>query len=592
LWWVRIVGSKGNGPGVAQETGQRVTQAATARAKQGSKPPGRRLLAARWLGLVALLGLLNSCDPVGLVGNTERYSSDLFNRAVAAATYRRDTSAYAPVVILWTREDLLREGVTWPVRYERHAEVLKALREAGVRAAMLDIAFVGERWNMDDSGPVLGAELARWARPGAPGAGRAGRPILFVADPAPVDETTPSYQAAFWRHDLSNVVPVGVPGAGYERVGQVYPYYGWFRPLEADLLHKTGAESGQIRAWRWPSAACSVYAVLHSGGSDWCLEKAELERGQLMRTYAELEALKRDGVFETGALFEVAWRTFPGNDTKAPRAWNAERHCRIDMPRPSCRAIHAHLASAVSWLGQTPSQVPLAKIGAWLTAPIDWLVDVLHERQTCGPQDGYHVWQLLEGSPASNREVLEDRVVFVGVDLVGISDSVEPPTHTPQPGVFLHAMAYEDLVRTQGVPLRHAAAVPMGPVSFELKDVLTWFVVAVIVTIWLAGGRAQERALERAQKHATDRSAVRRLYRGNALLQAILLGMAAVAIVGTCALAYFALNLAPINFVGLFGLLVIGKFVHPPAVFPPGWPISDWPSPPPDDEPESAPHAR
>jgi hypothetical protein len=55
-----------------------------------------------------------------------------------------------------------------------------------------------------------------------------------------------------------------------------------------------------------------------------------------------------------------------------------------------------------------------------------------------------------EGRPAPEHrqhpQILRDKVVLYGFDLAGLSDVVSPPTHATLPGVFLHAMALDNLL--------------------------------------------------------------------------------------------------------------------------------------------------
>ena len=48
------------------------------------------------------------------------------------------------------------------------------------------------------------------------------------------------------------------------------------------------------------------------------------------------------------------------------------------------------------------------------------------------------------------RSHLRDAVVLYGADLAGLADTVVPPTHVKLPGVYLHAMAFDNLLTDQG----------------------------------------------------------------------------------------------------------------------------------------------
>jgi len=57
------------------------------------------------------------------------------------------------------------------------------------------------------------------------------------------------------------------------------------------------------------------------------------------------------------------------------------------------------------------------------------------------------------------HEVLHDKSVFYGGDLTGIEDTVVPPTHVKLPGVYLHAMALDNLLTFDGKYKRSAVSI-------------------------------------------------------------------------------------------------------------------------------------
>jgi len=591
------------------------------------KPCITEWAAVRWLVLFLGFAAINLFDPLGLVGNTERYSSDLANRYFSATSYDQ-TPTDPPVVLLWTQEDLRQRGLVWPVAYGEHARVLRMLREAGVRAIFMDIAFLGERAHMDHTGncfdrqdpkepaddTCLSLELERFAEPDAP--------QLFLADPAPFDATLASFENTFWDRDLTHVQAVAVPGGDFDRLGQIYPYVGSFKPFEADLFRPSdvAVRDKDVRARRQPTAACAVYESLYDKGPCWCWQRSGVLEpsapaeegttnggscaGQPVRTWD----LVGDPVLSPrGEMFEVRWRTHPGNDPAEPRTWQADRKCRRDMPRITDISGQALLAWTLApvwrlFVSQDPvrpAELARDTLDYLERHPLVWLYRALTERQECPSFDTYHVWQLVDESRPGNtlerrRDVLAGRVVFVGVDLIGISDNVEPPTHMPLPGVFFHAAAFDTLVDSGGEPPRHAAAVPLplvgtgppGEPVFSLKDALTLAVLALMIALWVHAESEQRRLLTLARETPDDPQAIRTHYRDNLWAQGrlFLLAVALVALASAAALIW--LNLAPVNFVGLLGLLLIGKFVNPPAVLPPRFAASEWPTPPPPKESE------
>ena len=83
-----------------------------------------------------------------------------------------------------------------------------------------------------------------------------------------------------------------------------------------------------------------------------------------------------------------------------------------------------------------------------------WLTDLFgsgkawrDQFQICPPHRSYAAHDFLADENPELAEFLNDRYVFYGGNFAMADDLITPPTHEPVPGVFLHAMALDNLLR-------------------------------------------------------------------------------------------------------------------------------------------------
>lgn len=91
-----------------------------------------------------------------------------------------------------------------------------------------------------------------------------------------------------------------------------------------------------------------------------------------------------------------------------------------------------------------------------------------------------------EGTVDLPRDLIEDRVVFVGTDLEIYSDRVDAPVHGTLPGVYLHAMAFDNLLRFgDALPSPPAQMISVfdGAGSLSIVDFVEIVFLAASVTI-------------------------------------------------------------------------------------------------------------
>ena len=475
---------------------------------------------------------INLADPLGIFSNADRYSGDLFHRAMAALSFETEPAADI-AVILWTDLDLIEMERPWPVPYGDHAEALRLIREMEPEAVFVDIAFVDDRLATDFTAPELIHEIRAYEGKGDhPGIGPAELPDLFIADPAPFSEETSGYEWAL--NSEFRAIPVAVPGAAFERFGQQYPYMGPSNDAMSILRSnsrsiKETEETRKRNQVRRETAACALFATLHTdrvAESDsrslaWCKDRS-------------------DRLAETGSepLMGVQWITRP---SPILRSRNLTRECKADMPDGVLSA-------------------------AW---------SLLQPRQTCGPFPTYTLVDLLVASPSQRGDALHGKVVFYGADILAVSDRVEPPTHEPIPGVFLHAMAYENLVRHDGQPLRTSLSLNLDLLQIGIDDLLFLIGLTLIVPIWKISV-AIEGAYKTASAGQTSR-VVWRCYRRVLCLELGFIFAALLIVTGLILVGYPLLNLTPVNFVGLVGLVLVWELFNLGVFIPPnGFGLGRW----------------
>jgi hypothetical protein len=492
--------------------------------------PWRRWDTVKALFIVAVLFAFHLLDPFRLQQNTTQYSGDLIHRLVAAVTGAAEPELSPgkvdpatveergpfPAVVLWDDQSLRHLNVPWPAPYDWHAMALQMILDAQPRAVFVDIAFLDRRDTMDPSGPDLVEIMQSFGHAGPGGT----RIPLFAADPAPYDADTAIYEWALFA-EIDAAIPVDVPGAAFDRFGQKYPFWGRCHSNQARLRNDPDyaidpsclAHDSDWQVSR-PTAACAIYAVVAN----------PLELGPDQPLEARVEWCRAQNAAWTKAygdgLTTLRW------STRAPFAEPGDAHrrgrCNEAMPRDF-------------W--------------SWLRA------EVFGARlQICPPYNSYRASELLNSTIDARRAALQGRVVFYGADLLGIADRVDPPTHTPLPGVHLHAAAFDTFM--QGAQLITEHRLFGG--WFGMDDLLALVGFALVALVATAG-HLVARAHQQAWARHADEATIAAFWTRAVRLELVMAIVAFLLVMTLQAFAYVALNLAPINFVGMIlALLTFG----------------------------------
>ena len=155
-----------------------------------------------------------------------------------------------------------------------------------------------------------------------------------------------------------------------------------------------------------------------------------------------------------------------------------------------------------------------------------------------------------QSSDARIKELVENRVVFYGASLLGIDDFVYPPTHTRLPGVFMHAMALDNLWTFAGAYMRQPEP---GSQLAGWRSFLEVLVLGIYGTALGLRDGVREKLRMRGGR---TRSIVDSDVGVVAVLTAASLGVGLIVSLMISSWAFDALRLAPINWVGCFGAAV------------------------------------
>ena len=372
----------------------------------------KRIFGTRdWLRSTALtffyLCLLYFLDPIGVATNSSRSSEELFYRIVAPGYPIVGYNGEPPdgsddrnrIVVIMINDATLREldKKTWPPALSIHAKVLdKVLGESAPMAVFIDFGFFDAR-DLTEVG-ILADTLRRHAQPI--------EDILDASKLWPRPFRSPDAPA------LEGDIPIFLAGAP-EGLKVLEPLKNSVTGLvltRVILDHEQKKNSYQLYDYCMgrPSAALALRAVYQDDWPSWkptdCSPKPSL-RG------------RPNGM-------SVYWAT-----------WGGEGDERGIYP---CR------------------EMPETRSGRlWLLLKI-WFSDLLggddawpDQFQSCPPHLAISAHDVLNDESGAYAQLLVDAVIIYGGNFAMADDLIEPPTHRPVPGAFLHAMALDNLARLE-----------------------------------------------------------------------------------------------------------------------------------------------
>ncbi len=456
-----------------------------------SKPSLRAPL--HYIAFVAIALLAVWMDPFQWKEISSKASQDLAYRVLIGPLYPTDQRGEITVV-LFNEATLKYLGATWPTALGVHAEILKAIHEMGPRAVMVDFIFPDHR-----NDPTV-TELQE--------------AIRAFKDPI----STPLY---FARAEGANL--------------------DWIRPdlSEASLASVTKPLSdGVSRTYE----LCSVFS-------------ADKPMCACVSGPNQFEACPADARVGSPASPVALTAAFELFDQDRLPEW-------FDVHRPvPMEVVWSNRLNPINdlWMRkQTPSG--LERLCVDLSTGIaDWFRRVFFTsgqhsfRQACPYTTTVTAHGLLQASEDPRlREIIHGKFVFYGGDLTGLEDTVVPPTHIKLPGVYLHAMALDNLL-TFGGDYKRSSFTGLG-LDLEAKHFA--MTVAVLLALIVVAFVRNEPDMGVDSDKADDAEGL--AYLGLLLRRAapwfcFNLAMLA-AIIAICLALYFWLSISPKNWLGYWGL--------------------------------------
>jgi len=474
----------------------------------GRNPPLRAWFHYAAYAVIAFA--LVQLDPLHWNEAASEASQDLAYRVLIGPLYPTDHRDDITVV-LFNEATLKYLGATWPTALGVHAEVLKTIRAMEPKAVMVDFIFPDSRRD-----PTV-VELQE--------------AIRAFEEPAP--KPIPLY---FARAEGANL--------------------DWIRPdlLEATL---TGAvipvSDGVSRTYQ----PCSVL-----GGDDpGCACVADFN--EFAACPAGTDAASPD----TPVALTAAFAMFDRGGL--PDWFDVQRPAMMDVVWSNrLNPINAE------WMRKQVGSELEALCIDLNTGIVDWVHRLVFTsenysfRQPCPYATTVTAHALLQASQDPRlREIIRGKYVFYGGDLTGLEDTVVPPTHVKLPGVFLHAMALDNLL-TFGGQYKHSSFPTLG-LGLSAKDfnLALAILIALIAVAFVRNESVFEVDPQKARE-ATGLAYVGVVLRRLAPWLCFNLIMLAI-IVALCSALYFAAAVSPKNWLGYWGLSVAlsgmakGRFVEP-----------------------------
>ncbi len=371
-----------------------------------------------------------SLDPFSSATNSARLSEALFYWAVAPKYPKPSKDVQAKgvfnddtqmAVIVLNDEALAAENVTWPPPFRIHEKILrKIFDESAPRALFIDFGFFDQR----DSTEVQALAKLLGAR---------SVPKANFETCLNIVENGREEAPCQWGESEEERVPIFLTGLGELRRGDLDVLQELqdavsglvsTRYIGDDIATYNEYELFDCKA-NLPSAALALYLA---GGekrlSDGIRAKArcvgkKLEDQDRREFEPKLSVFwadwgaegKKRGVYSCQKLPEQAWT----------RVWS--------IVRDWLDGIWYSTLTVLPVRSPVEASQPTAK------------------RQTCPPARAAAAHHFLADQSGRMTAFLNDRYVFYGGNFLMADDLIRPPTHEPIPGVFLHAMVLDNLLR-------------------------------------------------------------------------------------------------------------------------------------------------
>ena len=447
---------------------------------------------AAYIGLALFLVLW---DPFQWGEASSKVSQDLTYRVLIGPLYPTEQRERISVV-LFNEATLRYLGATWPVALGRHAEILRNIREMAPRAVMVDFIFPDKR--DDPTVKQLQDEILAYQGTGIP---------LYFARAEGTD-------LDWIRSDLSEARLTSIATPISDGISRAYEPCSTLPGDNRACACVAGPNEFE---------ACPAGTDAGSPESPVALTAAfELYRDQISLP-------DRLNIHKPGPM-EVVW-----SNRRNP--------------------INAMWMRKKTAAGLEDLCVDIASsVGDWLRRMV-FKSEQHSFLQTCPYSTTVSARMLLSApGDAALRDILHGRYVFYGADLTGLEDTVVPPTHVKLPGVYLHAMALDNLLTFQGDYKHSSISVFGGDIGAEGLSLIVAVLLALIVVAF-----ARSEPVIRADRISTGKA------RGLTYFRILwrrwrywfLFNLCTfVVIVAVCWALYSWAGISPKNWLGYWGLMM------------------------------------
>lgn len=336
--------------------------------------------------------LVQKLDPFGMMKALDSYSSELVERL--AAPFYGSAAQDEIAVVLINERTLESRQTSWPPRYTYYEEVVRRVLASQPKAVFVDVILKDHR-AYDDTLPTAVAAL----REDIQELGDAAPPILFAkmdaAGSSLFREAGVSEVLTAWANTSGAYPLVVTPGISYGANSAL---------VNAEKKQEPPPCQNGLNP---ETAAMALYRIACDGNNPACAESASLMSGDAL-----------------------------------------------------CRPVQVQWGRMVSPIMQEQSQIEVAgcdmnvsegagRFWSFLRITALALVQALDDdAQEEGRQRCPYTVTVMEdnlGTEEADR-LLKNRIVLIGTNLDGIHDLVKSPVHGMIPGVYLHAMALDNLM--------------------------------------------------------------------------------------------------------------------------------------------------
>lgn len=398
------------------------------------------LFVASLLQAVFWLAVLHA-DPFGMSSSADRVSEGIFLR-LYPIIYPGEWRDRIQVVML-DEEQLPLTGDAlasreWPITFDEHVALIRRILELEPKGVFVDFLFDTEKGR---DPKIFQDFIAALPRGGAPVVFASyGDPQKRLVEPLQSLPFENSGEASGGQRALRGLVELTAPSNHYQ------------------------ISDGKGRA----SAAAALYNAT--------ADELNREASGAAPHYSKVDT-------QAASDMLVAWgNTLPAADAASPACAPV-----TDDPASRWRALTSSILTGIAGA----ANVFDSKAGH---GPMSW-----ERLQPCAYHGEIAARDLFDNSGRAmlKREAIKGSYVFVGASIDGAGDTVNSPVHGQLPGVFLHAMALDNLLTFKGAHLKTAgwASIPQ--------------VVLIFLCTFLGGLVFAERAVPRTRLEAAGSLALR-----------------------------------------------------------------------------------